>query len=366
MAKTRVLRTLLAASALAVWLGACEDKPREAKLPSDEDAGEEQLKGVDPELAEAVANAKKSGKNTKATEEGGPPESGVFEPGKADEQLKPGAPPKIALGSAGNEPRVALGDTVSPGWKQSGSIELSLKMGRNALPELGVGLSIEATKPKAPASGAEPAAAATGGQPMVAKIEKLGFTTDVGADGKDTLAQLAKLRGSRVEFRIVQGGVGVDYGYTLSKGADQNLGTLVMRALSEAVETATLGFPKETVGAGGYWLITTRGSVNGAEVVSYRMVKLEKVEGDTLSLSVNTKRYAVSTKLDLPGLAPGTEVAQFQSLVEGTLTAQKHHPMASSGSTKQSFQAALIQPSQPQQPLMFQAESDTTFKLGKQ
>jgi hypothetical protein len=355
MAETRDRKHLLALVLTAAVAAACEDKPKETRpVATEEDGGESQLKGVDPELAEAVAKAKKNENDPKAPrDENGPPESGVFEPGKADEQLKRGAPPKIALGGAGSEPRVSLTPALAPGWKETGSIEISLKMGRNALPELSFGLTFEALKPK---EGAE-------GQPMSVKVDKVGFTGDPGT-AKDMGAQLAKMRGSRIDFRVVEGGVGVDYGYTLAKGADPAL-EMVLRSVGEALETATLGFPKEKVGAGGYWLITTRGMVNGAEVVSYRLVKLEKVEGSTLTLNVNTKRYAVSNKLEIPGVPPGTELAQFQSTVDGTLTAGLNQPIAASGSTKQQFQAGLIQPSNPQQQMGVQAASDATFKFGK-
>lgn len=355
MAETRDRRHLLCLVLVASIASACE-KPTETRpVAAEEDGGEAQLRGVDPELAEAVAKAKKNESDPKAPkDENGPPESGVFEPGKADEQLKRGAPPKIALGGAGNEPRTSLVPTLAPGWKDSGTLEISLKMGRNALPELSFALTFEALKAKEGVSG----------QPVVARVEKVGFVSDQGAQSKDMAGQLAKMRGSRIEFRVVEGGVGVDYGYSLAKGADPAL-EMVLRSVGEALETATLGYPKEAVGAGGYWLVTTRGLVNGAEVVSYRLVKLEKVEGSTLTLNVNTKRYAVSNKLEIPGVPPGTELAQFQSTVEGTLTAEKSKPLAASGSTKQQFVAGLIQPSNPQQPMGVQASSDTTFKFGK-
>ncbi|MNC91559.1 hypothetical protein D3C83_78450 [compost metagenome] len=80
---------------------------------------------------------------------------------------------------------------------------------------------------------------------------------------------------------------------------------------------------------------------------------------------MNTKRYAVSNKLEMPGVPPGTELAQFQSTVDGTLTAQLNQPIAQSGSTKQQFLAGLIQPSNPQQQMGVQAASDATFKFGK-
>lgn len=141
---------------------------------------------------------------------------------------------------------------------------------------------------------------------------------------------------------------------------------MVLRAVSEALEASTLGYPSEPVGAGGFWLITTRGTVSGTEVISYQLVKLTAVNGNELTLSVNTKRYATSTKLDLPGVPPGAELDQFQSTSDATLTAQKGSPFATSGTSKQTFLAALMPAGgQQDQRLAVQSAADVTLAFGK-
>ena len=199
---------------------------------------------------------------------------------------------------------------------------------------------------------------------MVAKINEVKLKGDLGADGRELSAQLVKMRGSRIDYRLVSGGVGVDYAYQLAKGAPPEL-DMVLRAVSEALESATLGYPSEPVGPGGYWLITTRGSVSGAEVIAYRLVKLTAVEGDRVSLAVNIKRYATSTKLALPGVPPGAELDQFQSTSDGTMTALKGSAIASSGTTKQTFLAALTPAGgQQDQRLAVQSVADVTISFG--
>ena len=54
-------------------------------------------------------------------------------------------------------------------------------------------------------------------------------------------------------------------------------------------------------------MATSRETAIGVEVVAYRIVKVESVEGDKLKLSVNTKRYAVDKKFDLPELPRDTK-----------------------------------------------------------
>lgn len=351
-----VLVSLLAAVALA----GCEDKPKETKITAQDAAPPGAA--VDPNLARAVANAKKADGGAVVEDGDGPPERGVFAPGRADKELERGKPPKIVLGDAGKEPRESLSASIAPGWKQTGSLEITLKLGRAALPALQVDLALEA--PKAAPAAPGQAAAPSGSVPMVAKITGLKPVDDLGPQGQQLVAQLGKMKGSRIDYRVVEGGVGVDFSYKLAAGAQQDL-DMVLRAISEALETVTVGFPKEPVGPGGMWLVTTRENTTGADVVAYRLVKLEAVQGDQLTLSVNTKRYSASNKLELAGLPPGTELEQFQSTTEGKLTVKKGVPLASSGTTKQSFVAQLVPAGQPDQRLAVQSAADVSATFGK-
>jgi len=359
---------LYALAFLALTSG-CEDKPKETKV-TESDAGRSAQGAVDPKLAEAVAAAgSKAAKSDAGAATGdGPPPTGVFAPGKADTQIKRGDPPKVELGEAGAEPRIALQGEVPPGWKQSGTFDVTLRLGRAQLPPLGVSLTIEAQKPKAPAAGgAAPAAApapAADGTLLSAKLTDVKLTGELGPQGKEMAAQLGRMKGSKVDFRVLSGGVAVDFAYQLAKGASPDL-EMVLHAVGEALDATIVGFPKEPVGAGGFWLITTRGASTGAEVVSYRLVKLEKVAGDTLSLSVNAKRYAVSHKLELAGLPPGAELEQFQSTTDSKLTMTKGDPLASAGSTKQTFQAQLIPAGGGDQRLGMQSVAEVSIALGK-
>lgn len=359
-------KALVFALLVTMGLAACEDKPKETKA-SPVDAGASPGAAVDPNLAQAVAAAGSKAARVDAAveQEGGPPESGVFGPGKADAQHPSGSPPKIVLGGAGKEPYLTLAASVTPGWKQTGTLELALRLGRAALPSLDIGISVEAQKPKPAAAGAATPDAKETATPMLAKITSIKPHDDLGTQGKQLVAQLGKMRGSRIDFRLVEGGVGVDFTYELAKGAEQEL-DMVLRAVAEALETVTVGFPKEKVGVGGYWLVTTRGHVSGADVVAYRLVKLESVNGEELTVSVSTKRYAASNKLDIAGLPPGTELEQFQSSADGKLTVRRGIPLATGGTTKQTFLAQLVPAGQPDQRLGVQSVAEVSASFGKQ
>jgi hypothetical protein len=361
MTKLSRLLPLTAPAILAVSV-ACEDKPKETK-PLDADAGATQS-AVDPNLAKAVAAAgKKAAADPGAGSADGPPQNGVFAPGKADEQLARGAPPKIALGEAGAEPRAVLTSTVAPGFKQSGKMEVTLRLGRAQLPGLSVALGIEAQKPKEPAAGGTEPAPAADGTALTAKIVDLKVPDGLGPQGKELSAQLSKMKGSKIGFRLATGGVGVDFSYELAKGAAADL-DMVLRAVGDALESTAVGFPKEAVGPGGYWLVTTRGTISGGEVLTYRMVKLEKVEGDRLTFNVSTKRYSTSQKLELPGLPPGAELEQFQYAADSKLDWTRGAPLASSGTSKQSFSVGFLPAGGGDQRLGLQSTADVTLELG--
>jgi hypothetical protein len=172
------------------------------------------------------------------------------------------------------------------------------------------------------------------------------------------------MKGSKIDFRVLAMGAGVDSSLQLAKGAQPDL-EMVLRALGEALESAAVGFPKEPVGPGGFWLVTTRGIASGAEVISYRLVKLDKVDGEELAFSVSTKRYSVSNKLELAGLPPGAELDQFLSTTEAKLTLHKGEPLASVGTVKETFTASLIPAGGGDQRLGMQSTADVTIALGK-
>jgi hypothetical protein len=91
----------------------------------------------------------------------------------------------------------------------------------------------------------------------------------------------------------------------IPKGVDPGFRDPV-QALSDLLIGVALPFPNKPVGVGAFWMVTTRDVLMGLDVVSYRMVKVEKVEGKVVSLSLNTKRYAASPAFELEGL-PASE-----------------------------------------------------------
>ena len=143
-------------------LAGCEEEQK-SDPQSSSDAAAQQGPALDPDLAEAVeaASSKKKGQPGADPEGKGPPPNGIFEPGAANRELARGTAPKITIGSEGSAPRVKLASAPpAPGYKRNGSVDLTIRAGRNQLPVITADLSFEATKPK-PAKPGEAAPAAT-------------------------------------------------------------------------------------------------------------------------------------------------------------------------------------------------------------
>lgn len=338
---------------LAVGCLACEEE--KSKSTSAADAAAANAPVVDPSLAKAVASARTAAPGPAATTEGdGPPPTGVFEPGKADALHKKGAPPKLTLGSAGKEPRITLSTDVKPGWKKTGTVAVALRAGRQMLPPIALTIAFEAQKPKA---GEE-----AQGVPVVGKVTaaKLGDIQGQ-APPKELTAQIAKIKGSRIEYRVLDNGVAVDHRHELPAGSDPNLNT-ILRSATETLAATHLAYPSEAVGDGAYWLITSREFISGADVVQYRLIKLAQIQGDQLSISINAKRYSAAPRLTLQGLPPGDlTLDEFQSTADGAFQVKKGAAYPSSGELKSVLNASLIPADQPDQRMGVQSLSDATL-----
>lgn len=290
-----------------------ESKRSESEPPS-------KVEALDPNLAEAVAAASVDvpgarGAPPAGQVEGGPPPDGVFAPGAADKEIVRGAQPKITLGSEGSEPKVQLGVGKAPP-KLSGTIQIALQSDprQGAIPVL-MTLSFEPKKTE-PAAEADKAAAVS--LPVVVKVTAAKI--DAPQVPKDIDEQIAKLKGSRVEYSILPGGAGAGFRFDAPKGAPQDFRDMV-RSLSDVISLLTIPYPDKPLGAGAYFMVTSRDDFLGLDLVTYRLIKVKQVTPEGATLDVSTKRYAASRSFDFPGLPPEIDktLAEFQATSEGTV-----------------------------------------------
>jgi hypothetical protein len=363
-------RTFTTLALASIVLAGCEDKKSETKASTD--AAVQEGPVVDPDLAEAMkstSSKKKGGLNAEDSESGkGPPPTGIFAPRAADAELAKGAAPKITLGSEGSEPRIRLvAAQPTAGWKRTGSVELSIRAGRNQLPAVTAELSFEASKPKpAPLAETGGASHADGAMPIAVKVVKASLSpTQLAAGGSELEQMLGKLKGSGVAFRVLPSGASDDFSVVLAKDTAQDLDAL-LRPLSEVLAAVTMPFPDKPVGKGAFWMVTSRDNVMGVDVVSYRMVRVEEIQDDVATLTLSIKRYAASSDLSLPGVPPDAKLEQFQSVAEGQLDVSANGALLpTSGNLKQTLVAMLTPPAgaDPTQRLSAQTSSEASVRF---
>lgn len=353
---------LCAATALSGLLPGCDKK--ESQRDSDEetkasDAGPKQSKAAtdEPDLAKAMNSMAAARPTAGGAAAGGPPPNGIFGPGEADKAAPKGGAATLALGSDGAEPRVLLGPAPKPGTKRTGTIDLATQSDpqQGAIP-IQFAISLEAVKPKAEGDAGvaltQVTAKVTG-----AKINAPGVPADLSA-------AVAKLKGSRVDYQVGADGAATNVHSDIPKGVDPGFRDPV-QALSDLLIGVALPFPNKPVGVGAFWMVTTRDVLMGLDVVSYRMVKVEKVEGKVVSLSLNTKRYAASPAFELEGLPPDApkSMGEFRAASEGKLTIGAGEAFPQTADI-QSLIGAALGPADAKQRPMVQVQTRANVLLG--
>jgi hypothetical protein len=340
-----------------------KSEPKEESKRSESESPPSKVEALDPNLAEAVAaasvNAPTRGAPPTAQVEGGPPPDGVFAPGAADKELARGAQPKITLGSEGSEPKMKLGVGKAPP-KLGGTIQIALQSDprQGAIPVL-MTLSIEPKKVEALAAGdtATPASL-----PVVIKVT--GAKIDAPQVPKDLDDQIAKLKGSRIEYSVLPGGAGAGFRFDAPKGAPQDFRDMV-RSLSDVISLLTIPYPDKPLGAGAYFMVTSRDDFLGLDLVTYRLIKVKQVTPEGATLDVSTRRYAASRAFDFPGLPPEIDktLAEFQANSEGTVEVPLGSILPTKGQVSSVLAAQLGGPDTKQRAMLqFQSRAQLDLK----
>jgi hypothetical protein len=347
---------------VAIFAFGCQkDEPKDEVKRSDADAGLSKVEALDPNLAEAVAAASVAvpGRGAPPAQvEGGPPQDGVFAPGAADKELARGAMPKITLGSEGSAPRVQLGVRKTPP-KLSGTIQIALQSDprQGAIPVL-MSLTLEPKQLDAAGD------AAKGPVSLPVALKVSAAKIDAPNVPKDVDAQLAKLKGSRVEYSILPGGAGAGFRFDVPKDAPADFRDVV-RSLSDAIALLTIPYPDKPLGAGAYFMVTSRDDFLGLDLVSYRLVKVKQVTERSVTLDVSTKRYAASRSFDFPGLPADIDktLGEFQATSEGTVELPVGALLPTQGQVSSVLAAQLGKPeAKPRAMLQLQTRAQLDLK----
>ena len=366
------MRTALALSAVALvgtLAAGCDkhEKQRDSEESSASDAGSSKASKVaadEPDLAKAMGSVAAARANPAANTAGGPPPTGIFGPGEADKALAKGAPALLTVGSDGAEPRVQLGSQPKAGTKRTGTIDLATQSDpqQGAIP-IQFAVALEALKPKAE-DDAKPKTEGAGAAPLTQIVVKV-TSARINAPGvpADLSSAVSKLKGSRVEYQVGKDGTASNLRTEIPKGVDPGFRDPV-QALSDLLVAVALPFPNKPVGVGGYWMVTSRDSFMGLDVVTYRLVKVEKIEGTLAQLSVNTKRYAASPAFEIEGLPPDAPkvMGEFRSAGEGKIAVAVGEALPKEGEL-QSMVGAALGPADAKQRAMVQVQSRASFQF---
>jgi hypothetical protein len=341
-------------------VGCDKSEPKEDTKPADAEVAAPKP-ALDPGLAEAVAAASAAppagAKGAPGTQvDGGPPLDGVFAPGGADKEAPRGSLPKITLGSDGSEPRVKLGPSA-PSRKLAGSVQVAMQADprQGAIPVL-LDVVIEPKKGTEAVPADKPVSLPVSVRVTGAKIDAPGAPPELNE-------RIAKLKGSKLEYNIVPGGAGAGFRFDVPKGVPEDLRDVV-RSLSDALALLTVPYPEKPLGAGAYFMVTSRDELMGLDLVSYRLVKVKQVTPEGATLEVSTKRYAASRTFDFPGLPPDIErnLTEFQATSDAVVELQAGALLPSKGQISSVLLAQLGSPDARQRPLL-QLQTRTQLNL---
>jgi len=377
--KTPTMRSALVLSAVALasaFSSGCDkkEKQRDSEDNPASDAGASKASQVaadEPDLAKAMGSVAAARANPGASAAGGPPPTGIFGPGEADKAAAKGAPASMVVGSDGSEPRVLLGSAPKPGTKRAGTVDVATQSDpqQGAIP-IQFAVTLEALKPKAEGEAKPKAEGDTGAAlpatvppptPIVVKVTSAKINAP--SVPADLANAVSKLKGARVEYQVGADGTAVNLRSEIPKGVDPGFRDPV-QALGDLLVGVTLPFPRKPIGLGGYWMVTSREVAMGLDVVTYRMVKVEKIEGTLVTLSVNTKRYAASPAFDIEGLPPDAPktMGEFRSAGEGKISVVVGEAVPKEGDLQAMIGAALGPADAKQRP-MVQVQTRASFQL---
>jgi len=330
--------------------------------PKAEAAAENQAENkpvVDQKIASAMAAARSDAREGSSGGPGSPPPNGILGEDGAARELPAGSAAQLVLGANGAEPRVRLGaqHAASVGSGPSGTLRLSYRSGGSVLPTVEVDFKAKTSAATeavaAPAGAATPAASAPLLATRFAFVSARPAADQPGRLPENARAEIAKLKGSWVDF--VSAPTGGVQGQRQGVAGNNPVLQPLVQGSAVALAAVELPYPEVPVGVGAFWMVKSRETAEGADVVAYRMVKLTELAHDVAHLTVNTRRYLVAPKLALEGLPPH-RVRQFQSQGSATLNLPVGAAYPSSAEVKDQFASIVSPEERPAQAMPVQSE----------
>lgn len=358
------LTILLCASLLGV---ACEEKKTSSESRADAQAATDKYATADPKLEKALkATAAASG-----SIDNGPPPSGIFPPGGAEQRHPKGTPTKVDLVTDGAEPRVALGpgpeapsDAARTASYGPALLELAVQAGQR-----GAVLVVDLALVLGPAKKDEGAS-----DWLVATVKKAAPAKDQsGQLAPGAEKQIGSLEGTQLRIEMKADGRAGSSQTQLGKTSVPELDQIA-RSATEALVMATVPIPPQPVGTGAMWIAETRMAWGPSDVIAYRAYRVKSVDGDRIHLSITVKAYATQKDPQLEGLPKGATLVQFEAEAQGEAELVRGEILPRKSNMQQRMAMFLSQggasaePEQPGEPgrgmLTAQVQGQATFVRG--
>jgi hypothetical protein len=360
---------LLVLAAPLAGVVACEDKkPSTDSAKPDASGGADKYATADPKLEKAL----KAATSASSAITQGPPITGIFEVGVADQKHPKGTPTKVDMVSDGADPKVSLAlaadasaDAARASSYGPAVMELAMELGpRVALPTVDFALALGA--PKKDDGGPEW---------LVADVKQA-------SPAKQQLAQLppglekeiGSLQGTQIRVKLTPDGKETDLIMQLGGKAKSELDRLAQNA-AEALVFATVPVPPKPVGVGAQWIAETRMPLSGVDVIAYRAYRVKSIDGERLHLTLDVKAYAASRDVQIAGVPKGATFEQFDAQSQGEMELVRGETLARKSDVQQRVvmvfagQGGMQPPQQPGQPpgnmMTAQLTGQATFVRGE-
>jgi hypothetical protein len=339
---TRLLVLALGAALVGV---ACDEKKPSSETARSDAGAADKYATADPKLEKAL----KAVASSEAADKG-PPPTGIFAPGIADQRHPRGAATKIDVVTDGGEPRIALqpsqgaaADAARSSSYGPAMLQVVLQLGRSPF-AVDYGLSVG------------PAKKDDGGPDwLVADVKKAAPSKALGQVPPGLEKEIGSLEGTEIRIQLTPDGRESDLQTRMGKSAQADLDRLALSA-AEALVFSTVPLPPKPVGLGAQWIAETRMPMSGLDVIAYRAYRVKNIDGDRLHLTVDVKAYAASKDVQLAGIPKGATLEQFDAQCQGEMELVRGETFARKSDVQQ--RAVLVfagpggaqPPSQPGQP----------------
>lgn len=342
--QSKRVRVLLV-GALLLLPTACKKSEPKAEVDEVEPVASNKPAAMNAKIANAVqaaaeqAAAEEAGQHGQGNS-GDLPPNGLLTAAQADAKTARGALNTMTLGGTGKEPRIVLG-APAKSVPLVGQLELAVRTGpRSALPTLVLTLGgqrkIDAGKVNTQLD-----------------VKNAQLSADQPGQIPEELAKLVPtLKGGSLSWQgqVGEGRGPIEFKVPPTVQADFEV---VLQAAAESLETIALPFPSEAVGEGAYWMSQSRERFYQADVLAFRLIKVEAVDGQKARLNVSTKRYLVGDNLAELGLPPHT-VQQYEGSGEAQFVVAAGRSLPEQCQSTDVLNAAVSLPDRPDQPLPIQ------------